>query len=119
MDIILNQIAIWRPCGAKELNVRKSPAGRQYREPNAVVYKQSAKPLTRYAKDYTIKKVSFSLFLHTECDNAEKIESALDYYSSKITKEYALQATATATSAAFEYTPYVFNETQVIAQEDK
>lgn len=119
MDIILNQIAIWQPCGSKELNVRKSPSGQQYREPNSVIYKNSIKPLIRYAKDYAVKKVKFSLFLRTDCEDEEKVESALDYFAKQITKEYALEATETASMSNFTYTPYIFSETLKITQEDK
>lgn len=119
MDIILNQIAIWKPCGAKTLSIRKSPTGQKYREPNGVVYKIANKPLFRYAKDYTVKKVAFSLFLRTECDNEKLVENALDTYAKQITKEYALNATATATIDSFEYTPYIFDPTRPLILEDK
>lgn len=117
MDIILNQIAIWKPCGAKELSVRKSPSGQQYRDPNSVIYKNSVNPLIRYAKDYEVKKVKFSLFLRTDCEDAEKVESALDYYAKQITKEYALKVTANTDYMYFEYTPYLFDKTQIIIEE--
>ena len=119
MDIVLNQIAIWQPCGAKTLSARKSPNGEKYREPNGVVYKIANKPLYRYAKDYVVKKVGFSLFLRTDCDNAELVENALDTYAKKITKEYALNATANAYIDNFEYTPYIFSDTQTINTENK
>lgn len=117
MDIILNQIAIWKPGNFKELSIRKSPSGQQYREPNGVVYKNSVKPLIRYAKDYTVKKVNFSLFLRTECEDATKVETALDAFAKEITKEYALQATAGADLGHFEYTPYIFDEKRIITKE--
>lgn len=117
MDIILNQIAIWRPCGDKKLNIRKSPSGQRYREQNSVIYKNSVRPLIRYAKDYVVDKVGFSLFLRTSCDDEAKVETALDYYASKITKDYALQATSNATFGNFEYTPYTFDKDQLITQE--
>lgn len=119
MDIILNQIAIWKPFGAKKLSVRKAPIGQQYREPNAVIYKQATKLLIRYGKDYSVKKVGFSLFLRTECEDAAKVEATLDYYAKQITKEYALQAIANASISVFEYTPYIFNENQTLTQENK
>lgn len=117
MDIILNQIAIWQPCGSKELNIRKSPSGQQYLEPNGVVYKNSIKPLIRYAKDYEVKKVKFSLFLRTDCEDEAKVEAALDYYAAQVTKKEALEATSTASMSNFTYTPYIFSETLKIAQE--
>lgn len=119
MDVILNQIAIWQPCGAKAVSVRKSPIGQKYREPNGVVYKITDKPLYRYAKDYTVKKVAFSLFLRTDCDNEKLVENALDTYAKQITKEYALNATANATIDIFEYTPYIFDPTKPINLEIK
>lgn len=119
MDIILNQIAIWKKSGAKKLNIRKSPVGQQYREKDAVVYKTAIKPLIRYMKDYKVGKVEFSLFLRTECEDADKVEASLDDFAKQITKEYALQATATATSSVFEYTPYMFDPNQIIIKENK
>lgn len=117
MDIILNQIAIWQPCGAKKLNVRKAPIGQKYREPNGVVYKIANKPIYRYAKDYTVKKVEFSLFLRTECEDATKVEAVMDAYAKHITKEYALNATSSASIDNFEYTPYIFDQNNPIVEE--
>lgn len=119
MDIVLNQIAIWAPCGAKKLNIRKTQIGEKYRQPSGVVYQTSVKPLIRYAKDYEIKEVGFSLFLRTDCEDAAKVEAALDYYASQITKEYALRATANVSNTIFEYTPYIFDPTQTLIAEAK
>lgn len=119
MDIILNQIAIWKKSGAKKLNIRKSPTGQQYREKDSVVYKIATTPLIRYMKDYKIGKVEYSLFLRTDCEDVNKVELALDSFAKQITKEYALQATANATASIFEYTPYVFDPSQLIIKEDK
>lgn len=116
MDIILNQVAIWRPCGAKRLSMRPSPIGTQYRNPDGVVYKQSTKPLLRYAKDYTVKKVKFSLFLRTFCEDASVVEAALDVFAKEISKEYALKATANADFASFEYTPFTFNTKEIVVK---
>lgn len=119
MDIILNQIAIWSPCGAKQLNIRKEPSGRKYREPNGVVYKVANNPIIRYVKDYSIKKVGFSLFLRTDCDNEVLVENALDGYAKQITKEYALKATAKSSLEYFEYTPYIFSVNPITVTEEK
>lgn len=118
MDIVLNQIAIWKPSGAKTLNVRKSPVGQKYREANGVVYKVAKNPLIRYMKDYAVKKVGFSLFLRTDCENDKLVEAAMDEYAKKITKEYALSATAGASYERFEYTPYMFNPDKPAVEEE-
>lgn len=119
MDIILNQIAIWKPCGAKKLNSRKSPVGQQYREKDSPVYKMATKPLIRYAKDYKIGKVEFSLFLRTDCENSAQVEFTLDYVAKQLTKDYVLRATANASASVFEYTPYTFNNNEILPSEDK
>lgn len=118
MDIILNQIAIWKPCLVKELDIRKSPKGESYREPDGTVYKQSTEPLLRYSKCYAVDEVEFSLFLRTFCDDSNRVEAALDYYATKITKEYCLNAIAKADLQSFEYTPFIFNQKQIINQEN-
>lgn len=117
MDIILNQIAIWKPCLAKELSIRKSPKGERYREPGGMIYKQAAEPLVRYSKCYAVDGVEFSLFVRTFCEDKGKVEAALDYYAAKITKEYCLNAVAKADMQNFEYTPFVLEDKQTIAQE--
>jgi len=109
MDIILNQIAIWSPCGAKEINIRPSPVGERYRNQNVTAYQTAAKPLIRYAKDYTVGKVKFSLFVRTFSANADAVEAELDRYAKEITKEYALNAASSASTASFTYTPYAIN----------
>lgn len=109
MDIILNQIAIWSPCGAKAINTRPSPVGERYRNQNATVYQTATQPLIRYAKDYTVKKVKFSLFVRTFSTNTVAVEAELDRYAKEITKEYALNATSGATNTHFTYTPYAIN----------
>lgn len=101
------------------MNVRKDPMGQKYRDPNGVVYKIANKPLFRYAKDYVVKKVEFSLFLRTDCDNEKLVEDALDTYAKQITKEFALNATARSTIDNFEYTPYILDPAKPLILEEK
>lgn len=118
MDIILNQVAIWLPTGAKGINVRKSPLGTRYREYDGVVYKSADKSMVRYAKDYVVSKVKFSLFVRTFCEDIKQVEAALDAFAQKITKEYVLQATANSTIDQFQYTPFLLNLDGVSVEEE-
>lgn len=112
MDIVMNQVAIWQPCGAKKLNARQVPIGVKYRDPNGVIYKVTNKTLTRYAKDYSVKKVGFSLFIRTDCEDAKLVENFLNECAKHITKEYAQNAVSGASIDKFEYTPYILGQTQ-------
>lgn len=91
MDIILNKIAIWRPCNSNKLNKRLSPAGTRYREDGNPVYKTSNEPLVRYCKDYAIGKIKFSLFVRTDKENDKKVEKILDTYAKELSKEEVLE----------------------------
>lgn len=94
MDIILNQVALWRSCGATELNKRFSPVGEKYREVDNPIYKISDKPLIRYAKDYEKDKIKFCLFIRTMNEDDKNIEKLLDKTAKSIKKEDLLEALA-------------------------
>lgn len=114
MDIILDQIAIWMPCGSKELNLRSSPSGIRYRIRGVNIYKTADSPILRYAKDYSIGKwktaVKFCLFVRSFNEDAKAVEAALDDVASQITKDEVLKATANATSESFTYTQYFLED---------
>lgn len=97
MDIILNQIAVWSPCLVSSLNVREMPKGERFLMPGTVIY--------RYIKNYTIKKVKFSLFVRTAYRDDKLVEQQLDETAKKLTKEYVLNAIS-AGGMNFTYTPY-------------
>lgn len=118
MDIVLNQIAIWQAWGFKELTSRKHPLGTRYREPDGVVYKEASRAMNRYAKDYEVEGSPFSLFVRTFCDDKNIVERALDSIAKKITKEYALQATAKAGLDSFQYTPFTFDPKAALIKEE-
>lgn len=111
MDIILDQVAIWRACGAKTLNRRVSPAGIIVRNVDSPVYNKAAVPIIRYCKDYEVgsgkSKVAYCLFVRSKIDNDEFIEQQLDDVAKQITKEQALKASANATTENFEYLPKI------------
>lgn len=110
MDIILNKIAIWKPCGAKKLSCREHPLGQTYFKAGSPVCQKSLTPLYRYAKDYKIDKVQFSLFVRTNYRDDRAVGSALDSYAKQITKEQALAATQGATFIDFVYTDFYIKE---------
>lgn len=103
MDIILNKIAIWRPCGSNKLNKRLSPAGTRYLKNSDPVYKTSDTPLVRYCKDYIIGKIKFSLFVRTDKEDDKKIEAELDACAKSITKEQALEYLSESVGMNFVY----------------
>lgn len=112
MDVIINQVAIWQPCGAKKLHARKMPVGIKYREPNGVIYKIANKVLTRYAKDYSIGKTKFSLFVRSDSDDEKTVENFMNVCAKDMTADYVKNAIAGSSSEKFEYTPYIFGQTQ-------
>lgn len=110
MDLILNQVAIWRSCGAKKINVKASPAGRRIRKAGKSVYQQTDKVCYRYAKDYTKNKVEYCLMVFSDIESVEIAEKQLDAVAKTITKDQALKASANGTATTFEYLPNIIKE---------
>ncbi len=112
MDIILNKIAIWKAPGSEKLTKRVAPLGTRYLEPNSPIYRNANdKSIIRYAKDYQIGKITYSLFLRTFCADEKVVEKALDVVALKLEKAYVLEATHDAGFDSFTYTNFVFDET--------
>lgn len=112
MDIILNKIAIWRPCGSNKLNKRLSPAGTRYLKDGDPVYKTSSAPLVRYCKDFAIGKIKFCLFLRTDEEDDKKAEAALDACAKGITKEKVLEYLSESIGMNFVYLDNHLKETK-------
>lgn len=110
MDLILNQVAIWRSCGANKINIKASPAGRRIRKAGSAVYQTTDKVCYRYAKDYTKSKVGYCLMVFSDIESAETVEAQLDAIAKTITKEQALKASANGTPTNFEYLANVIKE---------
>ncbi len=107
MDIILNKIAIWRALGINGISILPSPKGQRYLENGSPVYLTAENGLKRYAKDYNMGEVKFSLFVRTLPElESDFVETQLDAVAKKITEEYALKATVSADVLNFEYTPF-------------
>lgn len=110
MDIILNKVAIWRARNNENFTKRPAPLGTRYREDSSPIYKNAEKPIIRYAKDYTIQKVKYSLFLRTFCEDEKAVEKALDAVAKKLDKTYVLESTYNADFSNFTYTDFIFDE---------
>lgn len=112
MDLILNQVAIWHGCGAKELNIKTAPAGRRYRTADNPVFATTKDTCYRYAKDYFVKKVPFCLMAFSDISEKTIVESQLDEIAKTITKEQALDITANSTATIFKYLPNILKGAQ-------
>lgn len=110
MNIVLNQIAIWHPCGAGKLAKRLSPIGQVYYEQGNPVAKFAKQPLVRYAKDYEVEKVRFSLFVRTNNDNENLIEKSLDQYAKTLSKGEVLGYLSECQNMDFVYTFATLNQ---------
>lgn len=103
----LNRIAIWRPKLLDELTVREVGAGRPFLQ-DKIISKTTAKTY-RYAKNYTVGKTKFCLFVVTY-RNDDKIEKELDKVAKKIDEAVAQKIALESTIASFEYTDYYLEE---------
>lgn len=113
MDIILNQIAIWKPCESDNLNKRSVPIGSAYRTIDNPVYQKVNEPMYRYCKDYSKKfgtKLKFCLFVRTTLNDDKLVEKRLDAVAKTITKEQALEAIANSSINDFKYLPILITE---------
>lgn len=103
MDLVLNQVAIWHGCGAKELNIKNSPAGRTYRTAENPVFAKTKNTCYRYAKDYTVKKLVFCLMVFSDISDKAVVEKQLDEIAKTVTKEQALDVIVNSTETTFKY----------------
>ena len=106
MDIILNNIALWRPKRTDDLSVIKQPKNTRIYDPETKLYKLADKPIYRYAKNYTVGKktpIWFCLFARTYSDDAKIVEDALDNVAKTVTVAQAKAANLNPDYADFEY----------------
>ena len=116
MEIVLNKIGIWGPCGAAKLNKRLCPIGQKYLLEGDAAYRVTDKPLYRYAKDYSRKKgnttVKFCLLVRTASEDVRVVEPQLDALAKKLEAEEILQALSSASLSSFTYTDAFIKETK-------
>ena len=103
--IILDKVAIWRPCVVDELSVRAEPIGRSHQVGSVIV--KSDKPIFRYSKNYKIGKgestIKFCLFIRTHSDAEKSIETFLNKVAKKVDKELAQKMNDDPVFTNFEY----------------
>lgn len=102
----INRIAIWKPAANLkdgEINVSLQPAGLKYLPENSNVYQTATQPIYRYVKNYSVKKVKFSLFVRTFSDSKAAIEAELDKTAKEISEEFARRVVSDPDYLNFEY----------------
>lgn len=106
MDIIIDNIAIWRAKINDAFTIRTSAIGTRYKDKSGA-QKLAVKPIYRYAKTYTVKDgksdIRVSLFVRTFCTDAEKVEAKLDEVAKTIKPKQAREAVTNPNWADFEY----------------
>lgn len=106
MELIVDNIALWRAKRIDSLTTNASPIGRPYKD-RAGGNKVAAKPLYRYAKNYTVKdgksKLDFSLFVNTFSTDSEGVEKALDKIAETVTPAQVREVITNPVYTAFNY----------------
>lgn len=107
MDIIVDNIAIWRAIPNDSLSVRTQPAGIRALNPTTKLYYQTQSPLNRYAKNYATGKgknaVKYCLFVRTFSEGTKKAEAKLDEVAKTITLAQAREINDRADYESFDY----------------
>ena len=106
MEILIDNIALWRPKINDAFTVRTSAIGTPYREKNGA-RQIATKPIYRYAKTYKVQdgkaELKFSLFVRTLSTDSKAVEEKLDEVAEKITPAQAREAITNPVYSAFGY----------------
>lgn len=106
MEVIIDNIALWRVKINDAFTVRTSAIGTRYKDKNGAD-KVAVKPIYRYAKTYTVKdgksELKFSLFVRTFDTDAKKVEKLLDKTAKGVDLVKVRKAITNPNWAAFEY----------------
>ena len=106
MEIIIDNIALWRAKINDAFTVRTSPIGTRYKDQNGA-NQVAVKPVYRYAKTYTVKDgksdLKVSLFVRTLCTDAKAVEKRLDEVAKTIKPAQARKVITNPVYTAFEY----------------
>ena len=106
MDIIIDNIALWRGKINDNFTVRTSAIGTRYQDKKGA-NQVAVKPIYRYAKTYTIKdgkeELKVSLFVRTFSTDAKKAEERLDEVAKTIKPAQARKVITNPVYTAFEY----------------
>lgn len=106
MDIIIDNIALWRGKINDAFTVRTSAIGTRYKDQKGA-NQVAVKPIYRYAKAYTVKdgknNLRVSLFVRTFSTDAKKAEKRLDEVAKTIKPAQARKVITNPVYTAFEY----------------
>ena len=106
MEIIIDNIALWRGKINDNFTVRTSAIGTRYTDKNGA-HQVAVKPIYRYAKSYAIKdgkaELKVSLFVRTFSTDAKKAEKRLDEVAKTIKPTQARKVITNPVYTAFEY----------------
>lgn len=99
----LNIPAIWKPIPSDEVNVRVYEDTFPYSDNRQLNVATNDKPIYRYAKNYGIDGLRFSLCLFTDEKNEDTIMKYLHRVYEKMDKQQVGMALMNATSSNFTY----------------
>lgn len=106
MEIIIDNIALWRGKINDNFTIRTSAIGTRYTDKNGG-HQVAVKPIYRYAKSYNIKdgdsELKVSLFVRTFDTDAKKVEKRLDEVAKTIKPTQARKVITNPVYTAFEY----------------
>lgn len=106
MDIIIDNIALWRAKINDAFTVRTSAIGTRFKDKNGTM-QVAVKPIYRYAKSYDVKDgdstLRVSLFVRTFNTDAKAVEKQLDATAKTIKPAQARKVITNPTYTAFEY----------------
>ena len=106
MEIIIDNIALWRGKINDDFTTRTSAIGTRYKTQNGA-NQVAVKPIYRYAKTYQIKdgdsELKVSLFVRTFDTDAKKVEKQLDAAFKKVKPAQARKVVTNPNYMAFEY----------------
>lgn len=106
MEIIIDNIALWRAKINDAFTVRTSAIGTPYKDKNGA-RQIATKPIYRYAKTFTLKdgkeELKFSLFVRSLCTDSEKVEERLDEVAKTVKAKQVREAIVNPVYSAFEY----------------
>lgn len=106
MEIIIDNIALWRGKISDGFTTRTSAIGTRYKDQKGA-NQVAVKPIYRYAKSYTIKdgkaELKISLFVRTFCTDAKKVEKQLDKAAKGVKPAQARKVITNPVYTAFEY----------------
>jgi len=99
----LNVPAMWLPIPGSGMNVRVYKSSFPYQLNGSLGVASDDKPVFRYAMNFVLDGLAFSLCLFTDDQSKTKVGKYFKHLSEKLTKQDVGKALVTATSSSFTY----------------